>query len=262
MYTIIILARISEGHGGKRMKCALAAVGFLNGDVQHNQRVMKHVMKGCSGRADVVLFGEAFLQGFYGATFEAAHDRQMALYRGDAILQEIGRAAKTYAIASSFGFIEKDGDSFYSSQMTLGADGKIMDLYRRVSPGWKEAFADAHYREGDAFHAFTLHGKKVVVGLCGDLWYDANIDAINQLHPDVVFWPVYTDYPANEWNTAVKQEYAQQAGKLGCPVLYVNSLCKDKVGDDIARGGAALFVDGTIVQEVPSGEENVLFVEI
>ena len=55
---------------------------------------------------------------------------------------------------------------------------------------------------------------------------------------------------------------AQQAGKLGCPVLYVNSLCKDKVGDDIARGGAALFVGGTIVQEVPSGEENVLFVEI
>ena len=53
----------------------------------------------------------------------------------------------------------------------------------------------------------------------------------------------------------------QQAGKLGCPVLYVNSLCKDKVGDDIARGGAALFVEGTIVQEVPSGEENVLFVE-
>ena len=141
MYTIIILARISEGHGGKRMKCALAAVGFLNGDVQHNQRVILNVMKGCSGRADVVLFGEAFLQGFYGATFEAAHDRQVALYRGDAILQEIGRAARTYAIASSFGFIEKDGDSFYSSQMTLGADGKIADLYRRVSPGWKEAFA-------------------------------------------------------------------------------------------------------------------------
>lgn len=244
------------------MKCALAAVGVLNGDVQHNQRVMMNVMKGCSGRADVVLFGEAFLQGFYGATFEVAHDRQVALYRGDAILQEIGRAARTYAIACSFGFIEKDGDSFYSSQMTLGADGKIADLYRRVSPGWKEAFADAHYREGDAFHAFTLHGKKVAVGLCGDLWYDANIDAIHQLHPDVVFWPVYTDFPANEWNTAVKQEYAQQAGKLGCPVLYVNSLCKDKVGDDIARGGAALFVDGTIVQEVPSGEGNVLFVEI
>ena len=63
------------------MKCALAAVGFLNGDVQHNQRVILNVMKGCSGRADVVLFGEAFLQGFYGATFEVAHDRQMALYR-------------------------------------------------------------------------------------------------------------------------------------------------------------------------------------
>ena len=113
------------------MKCALAAVGVLNGDVQHNQRVMMNVMKGCSGRADVVLFGEAFLQGFYGATFEVAHDRQVALYRGDAILQEIGRAARTYAIACSFGFIEKDGDSFYSSQMTLGQYRTIRRQRRR-----------------------------------------------------------------------------------------------------------------------------------
>lgn len=244
------------------MKCALAAVGFLNGDVQHNQHVIIDTLQSCSGRADVVLFGEAFLQGFYGATFEVEHDRQIALCREDAILQEIGRAAREYAVAVSFGFIEKDGDSFYSAQMTLGTDGQVVDLYRRVSLGWKEAFADAHYREGDAFHAFTLQGKRVVVGLCGDLWYDANIDAINRLHPDVVFWSVYTDYPASEWNTLAKREYAQQAGKLNCPVLYVNSLCKDKAGDDIARGGAAFFAGGTIVQETPSGEESVLFVEV
>lgn len=32
----------------------------------------------------------------------------------------------------------------------------MIDLYRRVSPGWKESFADEHYREGEEFHSFLF----------------------------------------------------------------------------------------------------------
>ena len=102
----------------------------------------------------------------------------------------------------------------------------------------------------------------LTVGLCGDLWYDGNIDEINRLTPDVVFWPVYTDYSAGEWNTSIKQEYAAQAGKLHCEVLYVNSLCKDKLTEPLAKGGAALFRNGAIEKEIPSGKEDTLLVEV
>ena len=77
-----------------------------------------------------------------------------------------------------------------------------------------------------------------------------------------IFWPVYTDFNYEEWNTAVKLEYAEQAGKLPCKILYVNSVCLDKEEEEIARGGAALFENGCIVKEIPSGEENVLIVEV
>lgn len=244
------------------MKCVLAAMGFLSGDIRHNKTVILDTMKRYSGQADIVIFGEAFLQGFYGATFEPTHDRKIAVCRDDAVIQEISLAAKEYEIAVSFGFIEREDDLFYSSQIAIDAAGKTIDVYRRVSPGWKESFADDHYREGEGFHTFLFPGRKVVVGLCGDLWYDGNIDEINRLRPDVVFWPVYTDYSAGEWNTSAKQEYAAQAGKLHCEVLYVNSFCEDRLAEPVAEGGAALFRNGAVVQEIPSGKEDVLLVEV
>ena len=244
------------------MKCALAAVGFINENIQHNKNVIISTLVNCSKDTDIVIFGEAFLQGFYAATFEVEHDERIALSQEDAVIKEICTAAKENAIAVSFGFIEKAGAFFYSSQITIGADGEIIDIYRRVSPGWKLPEAGEQYLEGESFHTFSYLGKTITVGLCGDLWFDENINEINQLHSDIVFWPVYTDFNYNEWNSVEKYEYADQAGKLNGKILYVNSVCLDKDEEEIARGGAVLFIGGKITKEIPSGKEDILLVEV
>lgn len=244
------------------MKYALAAVGFIDGDTEYNKAALADVLKKCAGKADVAIFGEAFLQGFYSLNFMVQHDRAVTFSRDDIIIREICNMAKEYAVAVSFGFAEKDGDVFFSSQMTIDKKGRIVDLYRRVSPGWKEPFAGREYCEGDGFHTFDFLGKKVAVGLCGDLWYEENIARINELKPDVVWWPVYTDYNYSEWNNTAKFEYAEQAGKIKAPVLYVNSLCIDKSDcDKVAKGGAALFDNDSIKEELPAGKEGILIVE-
>ena len=244
------------------MRCALASMGFLNEDLKYNKQVIIDTLTAYSTKADIVIFGEAFLQGFYGATFQVEHDMQIAISQDSSIMKEICLAAKQNSIAVSFGFIEKAEEGFYSSQVTIDANGTIVDVYRRVSPGWKEPFANEQYREGSGFHCFHFMGKKVVIGLCGDLWYDENVDRVKQLNADVVFWPVYTDFHPDKWNTVEKYEYASQARKFCDLVLYVNSVCRDKKGDEIARGGAAFFEQGNILQEIPSGKEAILLVEI
>lgn len=244
------------------MKFALASMGFINGDLQYNKKVIIDTLIACSTKADIVIFGEAFLQGFYGATFNIEHDTQIAISQDNPIIKEICSSAKQYAVAISFGFIEKTEKCFYSSQVTIDKNGTVIDVYRRVSPGWKEPFANEQYREGNGFHSFNFMGKKVLIGLCGDLWYDENIDRVKQLNPDIVFWPVYTDFNSDEWNTSEKYKYAAQASKFCDMVLYVNSVCRDKEGEEIARGGSAFFENGNIRQEIPSGKEAILFVEI
>ena len=244
------------------MRCALAAMGFVNGDVRHNAAVIVDTLRKYAAQADIVLFGEAFLQGFYAATFDPAHDNAIALMQDAPMILEIRAAARQYATAVAFGFIEKAAEAFYSSYITIGPDGAVLDLYRRISPGWKEPFAGPQYREGEAFHTFPYMGKRIAVALCGDLWYDENITLMQQLQPDTVFWPVYTDFDYREWNTATKHEYAQQAAAIPAPVLYVNSLCKDKPGDEYAKGGAAHFAGGSIVREIPAVAEGVMVVDI
>ena len=244
------------------MRCALASMGFINENVTFNKNVIVDTMIKYSGDADIVIFGEALLQGFYAATFDVEHDYKIAIRQDDLIIKDICSVAKEYVIAISFGFIEKVDDVFYSSQITIDTDGQVIDLYRRVSPGWKEPFASEQYREGKGFHTFTFMNRKIVVGLCGDLWFDENVCEVVQLHPDIVFWPVYTDFNYKKWNETIKYEYAAQAGKICEKVLYVNPLCIDKAEEDIAKGGSALFIDGKIEREIPAGKEDVLVVEV
>lgn len=244
------------------MKCALAAIGFINGNVTHNKTVILETMQRYASKADIVVFGEAFLQGFYAANFDVAHDEKVAIRQDDLVIEEIREAAKENQIAVSFGFVEKSGEFFYSSQITIDAQGNIIDLYRRVSPGWKLPEANVQYREGPGFHVFTYMQQKIAVGLCGDLWFDENVNEMRQLHPDLIFWPVYTDFNYQEWNTSAKYEYAQQAGKIGGKILYVNSVCADREFDEVARGGAVFFEDGKICEEISSGQEGVLIVEV
>lgn len=245
------------------MRCALAALEFINGDVKHNQQVILNAMDKSAKKADIVLFGEAFLQGFYAASFDRIQDAKIAVTPDDPIILAIRERAGALGIAVSFGFIEKERDCYYSSQLTIDKNGAIIDLYRRISPGWKLPNADAsHYQEGEAFHMFDFMNKKIAVALCGDLWYTENADAMKILGPDVVFWPVYTDFNWQKWNNEIKFEYAAQAQKACERVLYVNAYCKDKEGDEIARGGAALFENGLITKEIPSGKEDILIIDI
>lgn len=244
------------------MKCGLAALGFINNDVKYNEKVITETMIKFRDKADIFIFGEAFLQGFYAATFDVEHDEKLALNKNDAVITRIRSVAKKYGVAVSFGFIEKSDMNFYSSQITIDNNGNIINLYRRVSEGWKEPFATKEYLEGHGFYTFTYMNRKIAVALCGDLWFDKNVEEIKKLRPDVVFWPVYTDYNYEKWNTTIKYEYAEQANKIGCKVLYVNSFCKDKNESEIAKGGAALFLGNDIPSEIPAGKEEILFIDV
>ena len=244
------------------MKIALAAVGFLTNDIDYNFHKIKKTVKKYSSQADLILFGESFLQGFDCLTWDYSMDIDIAVSQDSSIINEIRSLCKNNKVAISFGYIEKDEDKLYSSQLTITKDGEIIDNFRRVSIGWKEPVADFHYVEGKGFGQFSYLEKTISVGLCGDFWYAENCIQMENLDSDIVLWPVYTDFDSKEWNESMKYEYAQQAQKCGSNILYVNSHCLDKNSDNIARGGAVLFNEGKIVRELPAGEEGVLIVEV
>lgn len=245
------------------MRIALASVPFINKNTAHNLQTILHTVEALSASADVILFGEAFLQGFDSPVWDYTRDEALALAQTSDTIDRIRAAARQYATAVCFGYIEKDEAALYSSQMFIGDDGSIVHNFRRVSPGWKEPRADSHYREGDSFAAFDYKGKRLAIALCGDLWQEGRPEEMRALQPDAVLWPVYCDYSDVAWNTVIKFDYARQAGLAGRSVLLVNSICGEAPGSEVrARGGAAHFWDSRIRLELPAGEEGFLFANI
>ena len=124
------------------MKIALASVPVKNGDVCFNLRSMMDAIQECSAKADLILFGESVLQGFDCLCWEYEKDCLVAVGLTDAPIRQVCEAARENKIAVSFGFVERGEDGLYSSQLFVGADGQIVDVFHRVSEGWTEPAAD------------------------------------------------------------------------------------------------------------------------
>ncbi|MBE6984804.1 MAG: carbon-nitrogen hydrolase family protein [Ruminococcaceae bacterium] len=245
------------------MKIALASAPVMNKNIEFNLQIMIDSVKACGGKADLILFGESVLQGFDALCWNYETDKHMAVTLTDAPIRRMCEAAKEYAIAVSFGFIQRCDDALYSSQIFIGADGQIVQVFHRVSVGWKEFIkTDAHYREGQSFEKFCYNGKSFAIGLCGDLWTEGRSKEMKSLNADVVLWPVWCDYETNEWNNGIKYEYAEQAALCGSCVLLVNPFCADADTTNVAPGGAAYFRNGGIAAQMPFGNNGILIVSV
>lgn len=242
------------------MKILLAGLGFINGDINYNKNKIINTIKKYSN-VDMIVFGEAFLQGFNALCFKYETDINVAISISDDIIKELQDVSKEYQVGVSFGYFEKDGNNIYSSQLTIDKNGFIINNYRRVSVGWKELDASDNYKEGTSFPNFKFLDKNLTVALCGDLWYDENLKILKNINSDIVLWPVYTDFNSDEWNSTIKYEYSSQVKELHKDVLLVNSFRLDGANDE-AKGGCSHFKDGLIINEAPSGKEDVLLVII
>ena len=99
---------------------ALASKAFVNGDVPANLATMLDTMAEAVGRgAELVCFGEAFLQGFDSLCWDYAADRAMALTRDDAPIRRIREASRSLGVDVMFGFIEREGEALYATCMLV-----------------------------------------------------------------------------------------------------------------------------------------------
>ena len=153
------------------MRILLASAPVINREIKFNLQTLLEYMKAYRGKVELIVFGESILQGFECLCWDYEKDRSVGIALEDAPVRRIRAAAKEYRLAVSFGMIERRGDHLYSAQLTIGADGELVNLFHRVSVGWKDVSqTDEHYREGERFEKFTCNGKSFAVGLCGDLW--------------------------------------------------------------------------------------------
>lgn len=235
------------------MKIGLASYRFINGNVPYNVEQMEKAMRAASGKADLLCFGEAFLQGFDALSWKYEDDRYAAVPADSPVMEQLCRMARRYRIDLLFGYLERCGEAIYSSCAVI-IDGEMAWNYRRISKGWKEyTLTDGHYREGDSVQEFLYRGQPIMTALCGDLW-----DFPQRFQTDgLLIWPVYVNFSEEEW-AGYEGEYAEQARLAARNALLVNSISHSPD----ACGGAFYFVDGKTREKLGFWQEDILIVEI
>lgn len=238
------------------MKVLLAAAESRDGDsVFNGEQIRRCVKKYRETSPDLICFGESFLQGFEGLSWNCAEDLTHAMTPDSTPVRLLRALAAQEHCALSFGFIEKDHGLLYSSYLVVNSAGGIADVFRRVSPGWKEPVASAEYREGKGFHTFSLNGKTLTTAICGDLWDDTFLREMEQTPADAVLWPIYVDFSVDDWRKNQLPAYAERTAGISCPILLINSFV-DLL--DRANGGCAVFHKGRVLCELPMGRPGVL----
>lgn len=241
--------------GMKILKIALASAKFIDKNIKYNaEKITDLMVKAKKQEADIICFGEAFLQGFDAFCWNFEDDKNIAVETFSEIFELLTEKSKEIGIDLMFGFLEKSGDKLYSSYALI-ENGSLSQLYRRISKGWKEySITDEHYVEGNSTACFDYRGKKCTVALCGDLWdFPERFD----LGEDILFWPVYISYSPEEWNSGTEKEYAEQAKLVAKHTLLINSIC-----DGDSFGGCFEFIDGEVSSGLPMGSEGILLVNI
>ena len=235
------------------MKIGLACYEFRNGNIGFNLfQMQRGLFEARENGADMLCFGEAFLQGFDAMSFSYERDCDTAISQDDERMHRLEEYSTNAGVDLAFGYYERAGEAVYSSYAVI-IDGRLAHNYRRISTGWKESFAGKEYREGDSVCEFEYRGQNFMLALCGDMW-----DMPERFKTDgVLIWPVYVNFSLDEWRK-YENEYAEQSLLAANKALLVNPISHDPE----PIGGAFLFENGRIVQRLDYGEEGLLFVEL
>lgn len=235
------------------MKIGLVSYEFKNNDIAFNLAQIERAMKEASGEADLLCFGETFLQGFSALNWNYENDREIAVAVDSDIMKKICDMTIQYKTDLLFGYLEKDGEFIYSSCAVI-EQGKIIHNYRRISKNWKEyRKTDRHYREGDEVCEFFYKGQSAKIALCGDLWiYPERFKTDNLL-----IWPVYVNFTIEEW-TQYEHEYAEQALLASRRTVMINSVSKNPD----SHGNAFYFHDGKVEKKLEYDTEDILILEL
>jgi len=237
------------------MKIALASAPVRNGDVAYNlSQMARYISMARDQGADLVCFGEAYLQGFDALEWNYEMDRSTAVSCGSPLFQILAGWTKDSGVDLLVGFLERDSERIYSA-CGLISSGSLIQKYRRVSRGWKDGEkSDCHYREGTEVPVFSYRGKRCMTALCGDLWDDTA--PMFRQEADLLLWPVWIGYTKEEWENGVQAEYAQKAAEFCNQTLLINPL------GGTAHGGSCVFSGGAVAAALPMDEEGLLVVEL
>ncbi len=232
------------------MKIGLANAKFVNFDIERNKNSIVDIIR--NSNLDIVFFGESFLNGFDGLTWDVNRDIGSLEIMTTNNIEEIRQVCVGSSTGVGFGYFEIDDNKIYSSYIVIDKFGNDLVNYRRQSDGWKIPSSPSNYKEGNKIESFVLEGITFDVLLCGDAWDDKIYDKYGR--SEFLLWPIYVTFDIH----SDINEYVERVIKKYSNAIIIGSLSDNPD----SGGGSFLIMDSKLIMSSSKSERTIIRYEL
>ncbi len=244
------------------LRVSLAQIRPMKGDVQANARIVREMVEGESGSADIVVFPEACLSGYFleGGVAEAA-------VSADSVSGLLGPSSEATPDVV-LGFYERWRRRLYNSAAYLTpSEGawSVQHVHRKLFLPTYGVFDEARFVEpGTSVRAFDTRFGRVGLLICEEMWHSlpvtilalagAELIAVVSASPARDFQPSTSGRPANldRWD-----RLAPSAAEEHGVFVVVSQLVGSEGGKIFPGGSLAVGPDGSILARGQLSEPGV-----
>jgi predicted amidohydrolase len=204
--------------------------------------------------ADLMLFPEAFLQGYLA---QPDHVARYALADLTPVLRRLIRVRPVLV----FGVLERRGDEFFNSAVVVKG-GRLLGVYRKTHLYGSELTV---FTPGSSYPVFTVDGVRFGINICYDTRFPQAAAAVADQGAQLLLVPRQNMMPrerAEQWRDR-HNDYSRERVRETGMWLVSADVTGVRDGDRIGLGPTcAIDPSGAIVAQVPLGSPGMVTVQI
>jgi NAD+ synthase (glutamine-hydrolysing) len=248
-----------------KLRVSLAQVDATVGDLEGNSDlVVRWTREAARPGVDLVAFPEMMLTGY------PPEDLVLRKSFQETSVGALGRLARRLddeglgGVAVVVGYLDTplEEGGMGGNSAALLAGGRVVDSYAKHHlPNYGVHDETRYFRRGSRLPVFELHGARVALTVCEDLWVEGGpLAACSEAGVDLVVTLNGSPYERAKDDSRLPL-VASRAEEAGAPVAYVNMTGSQ---DEIVYEGDSLVVapDGHVLGRAPQFVETLLTVDL
>lgn len=238
------------------MKIALAQFNPTVGDIAGNgKRIIERCKQATEEGAAVIVFPELAISGYPPEDLLLRNDFLVAVEKE---LERITMACPLLTVI--IGYPEKSEKALYNSVAVLRMGGLLANYRKQQLPNYGVFDEKRYFTAGSHPCVFDLHGVKVGLTICEDIWTAEVCRQVKQKGAELIINLNASPFDENKIQLR-EQTLQQRIHEVELPIIYVNQVGGQ---DELVFDGASFAMNSKaeIIQCLPAFQDALGFVEI
>jgi len=222
------------------------------GDIKGNLELAKSAIDTLSQNSspDIFLFSEMFMTGYppedlilredlLDLTYEAVNE--LATFKPDSFVV--------------IGYPKKEADSIYNCAGVLRNNSIITEYKKQELPNYEVFDEKRYFQSGSSPGIFEVHGFRIGLSVCEDIWHERVIEQLNEKKADLVLNINASPFHLQKIDDR-KKLISSHASKYAMPIIYANQVGGQ---DELVFDGTSMVMDsdGTQIMQLAKFKEDL-----